>query len=495
MRGGKSFLILLVVAAGLGAYLYFVESKRDTTDPVTKHDKVFAVDATKIEQITITSAIGEVTTLKKNGMDWQIFAAEPVDADVNAASSVASTIGSLETQRVVDDNPASVAPYGLEPPRYSVAFRLAGESSDHRLNVGSKTPNGADVYARVDGQPKLLLLSASTDDSLNRTTFELRDKSVLKLPADGVDSLKIEAAGSPAVSLEKKGADWHVTTPAASKADFTSVDAVTNQVSQGKMKTFVASAGAAGLGAADMKKYGFDKPQVVVTVGTGSTRATLQIGAGVEEPKPADAKAKPADPKAADAKAKPAKPEPKPEPTSYYARDLSRPIVFTVDKAVVDGLKKKSDDFRSKDLFAFRSFSAFGADLTLGSQSFTFTKDKGPVATAANQSPAPAPDVWKQTKPTAKDLNQTAIVDVLTNLSNLRADKFTDKPLASGEDLVVVARFGDTASPTEERVTFRKSGTVVHAIRTGEPGAAIVVTADYDKALSAFTDLVGIKKK
>ena len=29
MRGGRSFLILLVVALGLGGYIYFVESKRD----------------------------------------------------------------------------------------------------------------------------------------------------------------------------------------------------------------------------------------------------------------------------------------------------------------------------------------------------------------------------------------------------------------------------------------------------------------------------------
>ena len=32
MRGLRSFHVLLVVAAGLGAYLYFVESKREPGD-------------------------------------------------------------------------------------------------------------------------------------------------------------------------------------------------------------------------------------------------------------------------------------------------------------------------------------------------------------------------------------------------------------------------------------------------------------------------------
>ena len=38
---------------------------------------------------------------------------------------------------------------------------------------------------------------------------------------------------------------------------------------------------------------------------------------------------------------------------------------------------------------------------------------------------------------------------------------------------------------------FRKSGDVVHAIRDGEPGAAVVSTTDFDRALSLFKELIG----
>ena len=57
--------------------------------------------------------------------------------------------------------------------------------------------------------------------------------------------------------------------------------------------------------------------------------------------------------------------------------------------------------------------------------------------------------------------------------------------------MVVTARFGEAASPTEERVVFRKSGDVVHAVREGEPGAAVVSTEDFDRALSLFKELTG----
>ena len=49
----------------------------------------------------------------------------------------------------------------------------------------------------------------------------------------------------------------------------------------------------------------------------------------------------------------------------------------------------------------------------------------------------------------------------------------------------------DAAAPTTERVVFRKAGDVVHAIREGEPGAAVVVTADFDRALALFKELTG----
>ena len=74
-----------------------------------------------------------------------------------------------------------------------------------------------------------------------------------------------------------------------------------------------------------------------------------------------------------------------------------------------------------------------------------------------------------------------------------RAEKFEAKPQTGGDDLVLVAKYGEPNAPKEERVTFRKVGTVVQAIRAGEAGAAIVTTADFDRAFGNLKDLGGIK--
>jgi hypothetical protein len=460
MRGGRSFLILMVVALGLGAYIYFVESKREPAGDTTaaKKEKVFAsIDSSKFEELELHAASGETTTLKKKNGLWEIASPEAVPTDSSEVGGLLSSIESLEIQSVVDANPKSAADFGLEPARFSVAFKAAGAAAPTRLQVGRKTPTGGDLYARVEGQPRVFLISGYLEDSLNKTPFKLRDKTILKFERDGADALTIEKPDSPALVFAKKGSDWRFTKPYDAKADFNLVDGIVGKLYQARMTAIEAADGTK-----DLKKYGLDKPQATATIGAGSARATLAIGS--------------------------AKPD-----GGLYARDLSRPMVFAVEASLLDELKKSPDDLRKKDLFEFRSFSAKSVEVTFGGQTYVFEKQAAPTPKpdAKEAAPATPADVWKQTKPVAKDLDQTKFTDLLTTVSNLRAEKFAEKANAGGEEMLFTAKFGDT--PATEQMRFRKAAGVVHAIRAGDSGAAVVSTTDYDRAISILKELAGIK--
>ena len=84
MRGLR-FVILLLVAIPLGWYAYY-DSKKGPVDDSPKRDKVFAVDADKIDELEIRSESGEKTTLRRKGSDWDIV--QPVASPSDQAKLI-----------------------------------------------------------------------------------------------------------------------------------------------------------------------------------------------------------------------------------------------------------------------------------------------------------------------------------------------------------------------------------------------------------------------
>ena len=185
MRGVRSFVILLVVALGLGTYLYFVESKREPGD-AKKNEKVFAgVESDKIDRVTLKSEKGETSTVEKKSGTWHLTQPVAADADPGELSGITTNLSTLEVQRVVDEQATDFKQYGLDPPRVEVAFK-AGDQ-ERRLLLGQKTPSGSDLYAKVPDKPRVFLVSSFLDTTFNRSPFDLRDKSVLKVERDKID--------------------------------------------------------------------------------------------------------------------------------------------------------------------------------------------------------------------------------------------------------------------------------------------------------------------
>src|SRR5688572_1288387 len=236
MRSGRSFLIMLIVAAGLGSYIYFVEMKRDPASELDTpaREKVFTITPGTVEEVEITSAKAEVTRATKKGDTWSIVAPAAMEADANEVIQMVSQIESLERTKVIEENPASAAPFGLEPPRIRVAFKAAGDAAQKVLLIGNKTPTGGDLYAKVDGAPAVFLIGGHLEDTFNRKPFDLREKTVLKFTVDDVKGITL-VQGSARLALEKTGDGWKLTAPSSAKADAAAVGAPLGQPAQAKI--------------------------------------------------------------------------------------------------------------------------------------------------------------------------------------------------------------------------------------------------------------------
>jgi len=447
MRGLRSTIALIVVLAGLGAYIYFVSWKTPQGDTGKKQERVFAgLESDKIEEIKVASAAGDATTLKKQGGGWQVVQPIAAKADDSEISGITSALSSVEMVRVIDENPTSLNDYGLSNPRIEVDFKATGDKDYRRLLVGEKSPTGADLFAKRNDEKKVFLIPAMQETTFNRTTFDLREKVLLKFDREKVDALDVTAGGKT-LAIAKDGGDWKITKPVATRADFGAVEGLVGRLQTAQMKSIVADEAAP----VDLKKYGLDKPAATVNLNAGSARATLLIGG-----------------KAAD--------------NTVYARDASKPAVVTVESALIDDLKKGADDYRRKDLFEFRPFNATHIEIARNGQTVVLDRAKGQGENA--------PDKWRRVGPTAGDVDKDKMDSLLSKLSNMRASSFVEATAKTGLDkpaLTVTVKFDE--GKKEEKVTFGQSGSDVFAARPGEPGAAKTDSTDFNEAIKSVDEV------
>jgi hypothetical protein len=504
MQRGRNLLILLVLGLGLGAYVYFVEMKREPTSATEdggaggsgseSRKKVFGdgLEAAKIEELRLTSSTGERTTLKKTGGavekggaaasaapaaaalgTWQIV--EPIQSavDETEVTSVTSNLATLESTRVVDENAKDLAKYGLAEPKVEVAFKAAGDKDYRRLFVGGKTPTGGDLYAKLANDSKVLLIPAYLESSLDRSTFQMRDKSILKFERDQVNAVEV-TSGPTSMTFSKQGDTWALTHPYRARTDSTAIDGLIGRIGSGQMKSLAAQEATP----ADLHKYGLVKPTALVTLISPSGRTGLMVGT----PSPTSG--------AGATPAAPGTPPGSSEPTGegVYAKDVSRPLVFTVDKTLADDLKKGPADYRLKDIFDFREFTGTKIEVTRAGATVTFEKKKetpppAPAAAAGKDAakaagkaaPTPPPEPvekWTQVAPQApKPVEEAKINDIAAKVASLRADTFVDKLPAGAAELMTIATTFDQGKKSEKVVLY-KAGADYYAIRPDDTGAA-----------------------
>src|SRR6267378_7835958 len=213
MRGLKSTIALLVVLGGLGAYIYFVTWKQADKTDTAKQDKVFAaLEPDKIEEVKVKSEKGDTTTIRKEKGAWQMTAPVATKADESEVTGITTGLGQIAVVRVIDENPSDLKEYGLATPRIEINFKASGDKDYRKLYIGEKSPTGSDLFAKRNDEKKVFLIPAFQETSLNRTTFDLREKNVLKFDREKVDGLDV-TAGSKTLAVAKDGGEWKITRP------------------------------------------------------------------------------------------------------------------------------------------------------------------------------------------------------------------------------------------------------------------------------------------
>lgn len=178
MKLPKTTLILLLLAVGLGGFVYFYEirgaSQKQTA--IAKGEEIFAFSEDEVKSFRIKT---QSQTLRFEQVDskWQMK--EPSDTPASSAS-VAYLLNLLETGKsdLTFSVPATqLAEYGLTEPQGAIAITLKNDET-HQLILGKPDFNRSFLYALADppaksqGNVDVLLVSPDFANAINRQLSE-----------------------------------------------------------------------------------------------------------------------------------------------------------------------------------------------------------------------------------------------------------------------------------------------------------------------------------
>ena len=218
----RSVLALLLIAAGLGLYLWLVEvpteQKRVASETAAKTLLDFKEE--EIQAFTLVSLQGETELAREQDGRWVIRKPKTMEADAAAVGEFLRTLLLARVSRVVDESGTDLASYGLATPSLTVSFRLAAGTRTIRL--GDPGALSATLYAMREGTPQVFLTTLSGRDVLMGNIREFRRKRVFQFDRSQVTRLKVTTARDTVVLYKEGHGDkekWTIKSPAEAPAD------------------------------------------------------------------------------------------------------------------------------------------------------------------------------------------------------------------------------------------------------------------------------------
>lgn len=404
-------LTAVVVLAALAGGVYWSNKAKQAADKAPPKDappKILAIPEADFKTIRLQKTGRDATVLQKSDAGkWQITEPKPLPADSDSVSSLVSTLSSLTSDRLIEENATDLSPYGLSTPAIEVIItKKDGKTED--LLVGDDTPTGGNTFVKLRNDPRVFSASSSVKSSVDKTPKDLRDKRLLTFDSDKLTRVDLQAKGQPVEFGKNNQNEWQILKPKPLRADGSQVEDLIRKLKDAKMDTTISDEDAKKAASA----FAAGTKVAVANVSDSAGTQTLEVR--------------------------------KDKDKNYYAKSSAVEGIFKVTSDLGDGLDKDLASFRNKKLFDF-GFS----DPTKVSINKTTYEKSG--------------EKWMSA---GKQMDSASIQTVVDKLRDLSSAKFLDAG-SGAPDIEIAVTSND--GKRNEKVTIMKQGAGYIAKRENEP--------------------------
>jgi hypothetical protein len=375
MPSGRTILVLLILAAGLGGFFYYdtysLAPRREKAE--SAKGRIWTVEPKDVLTVTVARK-GETLRLKRAADGgWDMLEPVKTRGDRAVVDDMVTGLATARMDREIDPNPAKPADFGLDPPAAEVKLEVKGRAEPLVLRVGGKNPTGVWVYAREGAKPAVITLSESIARDTSRPVADFRDHTVIAFDRKNVTGVDLDVNGEQMALAADEPGKWRIVKPRALGADTDLVSEFLDKLEGAKAAEFVDDA------PKSLAPYGLDKPaRVTVWVGRDKDRAarTLLVG------------------------------RPVPEKKGVYVKREGEPGVILTAEAVWTAFPKTVAALRDKTVVSYAYDKLAKVEITHGRETIALEK---------------AGTSWKLTAPEALRADSGAVTQLLWKIRDLRA--------------------------------------------------------------------------
>jgi hypothetical protein len=429
-----SLAIAALVLAVLTWFLYWSEHHKPADDTsklsADTAPAILKLDQNSITKLELKKQDADPIVLTKSGSgDWQITAPQSLRADQSAVTGLASTVSSLNSERVVEDKASDLQNFGLEHPALEVD--LTAKDKTQKVLLGSDTPAGGAVYAMLVGDPRLFTVASYAKTSLDKNLNDLRDKRLLPVDADKVSQIEVIRKNSD-IEFGRNKDDWQILKPKPMRADSMQVGNLARDLTNAKMD----------LSTADTKQEAS-----AFAAATPAATAKLTDDSGTQQLQVRKSK------------------------DTYYAKSSAVEGAYKIDSGLGKALEKNVDDFRDKKLFTFGYNDPNKIELHDADKTYFLTRGS-----------AGFDDWWSN----GKKMDGANVESAISDLRDLTASSFPASGFANPTiSVIVVSQDGKRS----EKAQIAKSGDHYIARRENDPTLYKLSSSSVDGLLKAAQDL------
>jgi hypothetical protein len=152
-----------------------------------------------------------------------------------------------------------------------VTLALGIDDAQKRLFIGEEMDDQR--YARDESRDPVFLIPATLVQDLDKTSFDLRDKAVLRFEREQVDGLELISQDRTIICQRDSANQWWMVAPESSAVKGWKMENILSSLSGLKVESFVEEA------PRDLFQYGLSSPRLRANLmGQGSSLVSLLVG-------------------------------------------------------------------------------------------------------------------------------------------------------------------------------------------------------------------------